>query len=281
MVEKDNLQRFMFENAPIKGQIAHLNTSYQTIMSQRPYPPMVKHLLGEALVSCMLLAGSIKFEGELSLQFQGDKRLSLILVQCDHLLNLRAYAAFEKDLETQEYADAFLNGKMVFTINQYNQTTAYQSIVPIKTTAMSENLSFYFSQSEQIATQVWLAADEEKAAGMILQLMPGQDSQQREQFWEYAVHIGQTLTENELLNLDNKTLLHRLYHETELRLYTEKKAQFKCRCTEEKMKNVLTVLGKEDVEQLLQEQDKIEVSCDFCSKHYSFDPIDIAVLFHK
>ncbi|CDZ75964.1 Heat shock protein 33 [Legionella massiliensis] len=281
MKETDSLQRFLFEKASIRGEIAHLKETYQTIMNQRPYPPMVKNLLGEALISCLLLAGSIKFEGELSLQFQGDKRLPLLLVQCDHQLHMRAFAGYQDDLEMIDYAEAFLKGQMVLTINQYNTTQSYQSIVPIQSTAMSENLTHYFAQSEQVATQVWLAVGDDMAAGMLLQLMPGQDSQQREQFWEYAVVLGQTVSEKELLTLNNETLLHRLYHETELRIFDGRPISFRCRCSEEKMKEVLKILGEEEAKALLKEREKIEVSCDFCNKHYSYDAIDIAMLFLK
>lgn len=281
MKETDSLQRFIFEHASIRGQIAHLKDSYQTIMNQRPYPAMVRNLLGEALVSCVLLAGSIKFEGELSLQFQGDKRLPLLLVQCDHQLHLRAFAAYQENLEIIDYAEAFLKGQMVITINQYNQTQAYQSVVPIQATSMSENLMHYFAQSEQVASRVWLAVGDDMAAGMLLQLMPGQDTTQREQFWEYAVQLGQTVSEQELLTLGNQTLLYRLYHETELRLFENRSISFQCRCSEAKMKEILVILGEEEAKQLLQEREKIEVSCDFCNKHYSYDAIDIAMLFRK
>ena len=281
MKETDTLQRFLFEHASIRGEIAHLDETYRTIMQQHPYPPMVKQLLGEALVSCLLLAGSIKFEGDISLQFHGDDNLPLILVQCDHQLNVRAFAKFKKGAEIADYATAFLQGKMVFVINQYHQTETYQSMVPILSTSMSENLMHYFAQSEQIASQVWLAVNEEKVSGMLLQLMPGQDTLQREQFWEYAVQLGQTISEEELLNLDNTTILHRLYHETELRLYTARPVRFECRCNEDKMKQVLTVLGKEDVDQLLKEKGQVEVRCDFCNQQYTFDAIDITLLFRK
>ncbi|KTC76916.1 Hsp33 family molecular chaperone HslO [Legionella brunensis] len=281
MNELDSLQRFIFEHASIRGEIAHLQEAYQTIMEQRPYPSMVKNLLGEALVSCLLLAGSIKFEGDLCLQFQGDKRLPLLIVQCDHQLHLRAFAKYEEDLQVIEYAEAFLKGQMVLTINQYNQTQVYQSIVPLQSTSMSENLMAYFAQSEQIASRVWLAVNEDRAAGMLIQLMPGQDTQQREQFWEYAVQLGQTVSEHELLNLDNQTLLYRLYHETEVRLFDSRIPRFQCRCSEEKMKQVLTIIGEEEAKQLLQERGQIEVTCDFCNKQYVFDPIDVTMLFHK
>ena len=281
MKETDSLQRFMFEHASIRGEIAHLNETYKTIMHQYPYPPMVKRLLGEALISCLLLAGSIKFEGEVSLQFHGDKRLPLLLVQCDHQLQIRAFAKFQDDEDGIDYNGAFLEGKMALIINQHNQTQSYQSVVPIRSASMSENLTHYFAQSEQVATQVWLAVDDGKAAGMLLQLMPGQDTQQREQFWEYAVHLGQTISEHELLTLDNPTILHRLYHETELRLYTARHACFQCRCTPEKMKQVLTVLGEKDVQQLLEEKGHVDVRCDFCNKEYVFDPIDVTLLFRR
>lgn len=279
MKELDNLQRFIFEHAHIRGEIVHIEQTYQTIMKQRNYPPMVKHLLGEAIVSCLLLASSIKFKGNLSLQFQGDERLSLLIVQCDDELNVRAFAKFNEGLEIVDYATAFLQGQMVLSISQDNQTQVYQSMIPLQATSMSENLMQYFAQSEQIATRVWLAVNEDKAAGMLLQLMPGENTQHREQFWEYAVQLGQTVSEEELLELDNQTLLYRLYNETDLRLFDSRSTRFKCRCTPEKMKQVLTILGEEEAKELLKEQETIEINCDFCNQKYNFDPIDVTLLF--
>ncbi|MDP3705334.1 MAG: Hsp33 family molecular chaperone HslO [Legionellaceae bacterium] len=281
MNDIDTLQRFLFEHASIRGEIVHFDTTYKTIMQQRPYPTAVKRLLGEAMLSCVLLAGSIKFEGEISLQFHGDKRLPLLLVQCDNHLQIRAFAKYQEDEEGLDYNGAFLQGKMVLNITPFNQTQTYQSVVPLHSTSMGENLMHYFAQSEQIPSQVWLAVNDDGAAGMLLQLMPGQNSLQREQFWEYAVHIGQTITEHELLTLDNPTILHRLYHETELRLYNARPVHFHCRCSHEKMKQVLTVLGEEDVRQLLQEKEVVEVNCDFCNQSYTFDAIDVTLLFRK
>jgi len=277
----DNLQRFLFDNAPVRGEIAHLKETWQTIMNQRNYPPLVKQLLGEALVSCLLLVGTIKFEGQLSLQFQGDNRLSLILVQCDHQLNMRALANFEENLEDEAYKEAFLQGQMVMNVNQYHQTQVSQSMVPVKSLSMAENLSWYFSQSEQITTYVWLATDDHGAAGMLLQLMPGEgeDSAQKEEFWEYAMHMGQTVTAPELLNLENEVLLHRLYHESNIRLFESRDVRFKCQCSEDKMRQVLQVLGEEEVNKLLLEYPKIEVNCEFCNQQFLFDSIDVALLF--
>ncbi len=279
--EFDTLQRFMFEHASIRGEIAHLDEVYKTILNQRPYPPMVKRLLGEALVSCLLLTGSIKFEGDITLQFLGDKRLPLLLVQCDHQLHIRGFAKYQQAGDDIDYNAAFLNGKMALSINQYNQTNAYQSVVPIRSLSMGENLMHYFAQSEQVASRVWLAVNDNMAAGMLLQLMPDQDTKQREEFWEYAVQIGQTISEQELLTLDNPTILHRLYHETEMRLYGARRVTFQCRCNEEKMKQVLVVLGEAEVKTLLAEKGSVDVECDFCSRHFVFDAIDVTMMFRK
>lgn len=281
MKEPDTLQRFIFENANIRGEIVHIQNTYQTIMNQRQYPPMVKNLLGEAIVSCLLLASSIKFEGSLNLQFQGDVRLPLLLVQCDHHLNIRAFAKYAENLETVDYANAFLHGQMAITISQFNQPQVYESRIPIQSTSMSENLMDYFAQSEQIPTKVWLAVNENMAAGMLLQLMPGQDTLQKELFWEYAVQLGSTISEDELLHLDNYTLLYRLYNEEDIRVFDNRSTRFQCRCSLDKMKQVIKILGKEESEQLIKEQGRVDINCDFCNQKYTFDAIDVAMIFHN
>ena len=276
----DNIQRFIFENENIRGEIVHLEATYQAIINQRPYPPIVQYLLGEALISALLLASSVKFEGSLSLQFQGGTALSMLLVQVDHNLNVRAMAKYEEGLDDKIYASAFLKGQMVITIQADKQSKAYQSIVPLVSTAMSENLANYFIQSEQIATRVWLASNGQQAAGMLLQLMPGESTLEREHFWEYALAMGETVTEKELLELDNITLLHRLYHETEIRIFEPRIPQFQCRCSAERMKQALTLLNKTEVESLLKEKEGIEIRCEFCNQCYTFDAIDVAMMFH-
>ncbi len=277
----NSLQRFLFEHAAIRGELVHLDSVYQTITQQRAYPLKIKQLLGEAMMSCALLVGGIKFEGEVSVQFQGDKRFPLMLIQCDHLLQMRGFANFSENLSDEEYTEAFMQGNLVINLTPHQQTQTYQSVVPLISTAMSDNLMHYFAQSEQLPSKVWFAINEQSAAGILLQLMPGQSSMQREHFWEYAVQIGATITAEELLTLDNATLLHRLYHETELRLYPERLIQFKCRCSHEKMQQVIGLLGEKEAQDLVQEKGQVDIRCEFCSLNYTFDAIDVALLFRK
>ncbi len=277
----DILQRFIFENAPIRGELIHLEDCYRTIINQRPYPPMVKQLLGEALITCLLVASSIKFKGRLTLQFQGDDRLPMLIVQANEQLEVRAHAKFAANIKNKEYAEAFLNGQMAFTIQQEKHTQAYQSMVPIYSTTMSENIAYYFQQSEQIPTRVWLAVQGDIASGMLLQAMPDEQANIDEQSWDYALAMAQTLTEKELLQLNNVTILHRLYHETTLRLFSPRTPVFACQCSEKKMKSILKMLGKDDVDQLIDERGKVEIQCDFCNSKYQFDAIDVTLLFRE
>jgi molecular chaperone Hsp33 len=279
MHASDGLQRFIFENAEIRGEIARLEETYQCIIAQRPYPEAVKLILGEAMVACLLLVGCIKFEGELNLQFEGSDVLPVMIVQCDHLLNVRAFARFAEGHSSSEYQQAFLNGKMMFMIKQNHQTDTYQSLIPITSTSMSQNLMNFFAMSEQVATQVHIAINKNRVAGFLLQLLPGQDTVQRELFWEYATVIGKSISDDELLNLDNQTILHRLYHEIDIRLLLEKEAIFQCRCSVEKMKKLIKMLGENDVNDLLKESGQVEITCDFCNQHYLFDSIDVAMIF--
>ena len=279
MQASDGLQRFIFEKAEIRGEIARLEETYQTIIEQRPYPNAVKLILGEALIACLLLVGSIKFEGELNLQFEGDDLLPMMLVQCDHLLNIRAFARYAENKSDKDYQDAFLNGKMMLMIKQNHHAETFQSHIPITSTSMSQNVMNFFALSEQVATQVHIAINHQRAVGFLLQLLPGQDTVQRELFWEYASVIGKSLTAAELLTLDNQTILNRLYHETDIRLLIEKEARFKCRCSSNKMQKLIKMLGENDVNDLLQESGHIEITCDFCNQQFVFDAIDVALIF--
>jgi len=277
----NRLQRFLFEHAAIRGDLIHLDTVFQTITQQRAYPPRIKQLLGEAMITAALLVEGIKFEGEVSLQFQGDKRFPLMLIQCDHLLQMRGFANYAENLTDEQYSQAFMAGKLVINLTPHQQTQTYQSIVPLISPTMSDNLMHYYAQSEQLPSKVWFAFNEQSAAAVLLQCMPGQNSLEQEHFWEYAVQIGATITAEELLNLDNATILHRLYHETELRLYPERLIQFTCRCTPKKMEQVIGLLGEKEAQDWVQETGTLEIRCEFCNLNYRYDPIDVAMILRK
>lgn len=282
MFNKDTSQRFIFEKENVRGEIVHMDNSFKTIIAQRDYPKDLQKLLGEALLACVLITGGLKFKGEVSLQFHGDERLPLLLVQCNDELCVRAVAKFKKPEVVDEiidYKQAFNTGKLVLNLNQYNSTKTYQSIVPVKSDSLAESIMYYFAQSEQISTQIYLAVDDYQAAGILLQLMPGQSSQNRENFWEYAVKIAETITDKELLTLENQEILYRLYHEESLRIFDPRQVRFRCNCDTSKIQQVLLMFGEEEARHILAEHGEVKVNCDFCNKSYTFDEIDITLLF--
>lgn len=274
----DSFQKFMFVSQDVKGILVHLDNSFQETTSLRPYPDIVQKFLGELLVAIVCMMSSIKFDGELDMQFQGDERLSLLLAQCTPDFTFRSLAEFTSDLSEKDYLDAFLKGQLVINMRRSGQL--YQSVVPLLYDTMQENLMHYFAQSEQLSTRFWFATNKTQAAGMMLQLMPSADSdEQREFFWEHAQILGETITDEELLSLDNVTLLKRLYHEEDIQLFDEESVRYQCRCSTEKTQKAIKLLGREDADQAIKETGKITVTCEFCLTSYHYDSIDVAMIF--
>lgn len=282
-MQSDQVQRFLLEQANVRGEIAFVSETLQHILTQRPYPPLIQMLLGETLTACVLLSHTIKFEGSLSIQFEGNECLSLLLIQGDHHHHLRGLAQFKPDCTDEAYKNAFLNGQMVVTVQSKMSTQSYQSKIPIRSCSIADNLMYYFSQSDQIPSFVWLTANATQAGGFLLQLLPQTQltDQGRDLFWEHALTLAQTMTVDEFFSLDSAVLLHRLYHDTTVRLFDPEPVQFRCRCTPERMTHVLHVLGKEACQQLLNTYNAVEVRCDFCNQPHTFDAIDIATLFQS
>lgn len=279
----DSLQRFIFEDADIRGEITHLNQSFNTIMQQHNYPQPVQLLLGEALSTAVLLCATLKFKGQLTLQFQSDGIIKMLVAKCNDLFEIRGLAQFDIEALAKDMSSTELlgEGQLVVTIQSDERPEPYQSIIPLEKQGIARSVELYFAQSEQLATKLWLAVSPDHAVGMLLQLLPERSSREREHFWEYAVKLGETIKNNELLELDNLTILRRLYHEEDIRLFEPHTIQFKCNCNRSKMANAVRLLGKTDAEELLSDKQYINVTCEFCNSHYNFDKVDVAEIFYE
>lgn len=286
MNNNDTIQHFIFEDAPIRGEIVHLNQSFQHIMEQHDYPPLIKRYLGEALVIVSLLSTIIKFNGRLAIQFQGKGKLKLILVQCDNELHVRGLAQWEGDLTEAEILASLKQGKIVITIDPENSKQRYQGIVEWQGETLSESMEGYFQSSEQLPTRIWVTVDDNSAAGFLLQLMPQQEDrtseiQLEDYHWKHINHLTNTLTPYELLTLDNAVLLHRLYMEEDVRIFESKIITFQCTCSVKRGENAILVLGQQEAEEELKDKQRIVVKCEFCNREYSYDRVDIARIFLK
>ncbi len=282
MLQLDNIQRFVFETADIRGELVHLGETTEKILTPHHYPEPIKHILTEVTLCTILMAATIKFKGQMTVQFQGDDALKLLLVKCNHLFELRALAQYDENADKNDWINALTKGNLVVTIEMDEKVKPYQSIVPVKE-SVAKSLAHYFTQSEQLASSFWLAIENNHGAGLLLQQLPKQvdTDETRESNWQEALTLANTLTPEELLQLDNETLLHRLYHEHQLRLFPAEAVSFKCTCNRARMLEMVRTMGKEDAYLLLKTHRMIEVKCEFCQQSFSFEKSDINFLFES
>lgn len=280
MQEYDNIQRFLFENQAIRGEIAHLNQSFLAILQQHPYPPLIRKLLGETLGATVLLVDILKFKGTLTIQFQGNGPISLLVAKCDHEFNIRGLAKFAEASDSHEFQTAFANGKLVITITAENEKP-YQSIVPLNGLTISECLEDFFLQSEQLPTKIWLQADDNQVTGMLLQILPTNPSIEKEQLENYAAKLNKEWSGDNLFAMPNEMLLQSVFPGDDLRLFNRKSTTFKCSCTLEKMRNAIKIMGEEESRLILLSNNSIEVTCEFCNQQYAFDKTEIAAIFNQ
>lgn len=287
MHDRDTLHRFLFERYPIRGHLVHMDAAWRALIEHRHYPDTIRETLGEAVVASLLLAATIKFEGVLSLQLQGDGPVHLLLAQCTSGLGVRGLARY-RDLNIPDdfkIRDLIGAGNLTVTLETDDGAQRYQGIVPIEGGRLADSLQAYFQNSEQLPTRLWLHADAQGASGMLLQKLPGTssvtagDAAAIEDAWRRVQLIGDTLTPEELRTLEDAEILHRLFNEDDLRLFEPSPVFFRCRCSRERVAGMLQGLGEAETRSVIAERGKVEVQCDFCDRAYTFDAVDVAQLF--
>jgi molecular chaperone Hsp33 len=316
MHDRDCLHRFMFEQYPIRGHLVHLDAAWRALIEHREYPEAIRDTLGEAAAASLLLAATIKFEGVLSLQLQGDGPMHLMLAQCTSGLGVRGLARYTEGAlggagagvgasaggavagagsgagvgnGSGQIADLIGAGNLTVTLETDDASQRYQGIVPITGRRLAESLQVYFENSEQLPTRLWLHADASGASGMLLQRLPVADASRSahaadadavDDAWRRVQLIGETLTPGELRTLGDAEILRRLFNEDDVRLFEPTPVYFRCRCSRERVGGMLQSLGETETRSVLAERGEVEVRCDFCNRAYLFDAVDVAQLFN-
>ena len=278
MTIRDSLQRFIFEHAPIRGEIVHLDATWRAVLERRDYPPRVRDVLGELMAAAALLTSTIKFDGRLIMQVQGSGPVSLLVVECTSDRTMRAIAQWDGEVPDAPLSELVGDGRLAVTVDPLKGRELYQAIVELEGLSVAEAFENYFARSEQLATRLWLASDTRQAAGMLLQRLPDSPLSDDEA-WIRAVHLGSTITREELLALPVAEIIHRLYHEEDIRLFSRMPVSFRCSCSRRRVETVLRMLGRDEVHSILAEQGSIRVDCEFCGDSYEFDRIDAEQLF--
>jgi len=276
----------MFENAPVRGELVHLENSWRSVLDRHNYPDVLRNLMGELCAAAVLLAATLKLQGSLVLQIQGKGPIKLLVVECSGVgdLQLRATAKWSGELGRGSVVDLIGEGLFVITLDPKDGKQVYQGIVELEGKSVAEMLENYMARSEQLETRLWLAANGHCAAGMLLQKLPDQPDQsgqhgQDADTWQRATLLANTLTPEELLYESAQTLIHRLYHEDDMRLFDSQPVIFHCSCSRHSVGRMLMMLGRDEVHSILDERGTIEVFCEFCNQRYEFDKIDAELIF--
>jgi len=301
------LHKFLFEGLPVRGMLVRLTDSWQELLRRRErvgaFAPPVRVLLGEMAAAGTLMQSNIKFDGALVLQVFGDGPVKLAVADVQPDLAFRATAKAVGPVPENARLEAMVNvhgkGRCAITLDLSERLPGqqpYQGVVslhgdhrePLQN--LSEVLEHYMLQSEQLDTKLILAANDEVAAGLLIQRLPvegaGNLAAQRNEdeiglneAYNRIAHLAATLTREELLTLDANTILRRLFWEEALRRFEPLQPRFACTCSRERVGQMLKGLGREEIDGILAERGDVEIGCDFCGLHYHFDAVDVGELF--
>ena len=305
----------MFEGLPVRGMLVRLTDAWQDILQRRRegggYPSAVTELLGEMTAAATLMQANIKFNGALVMQIMGDGPVKLAVAEVQPDLSLRATATVVGEVAADAPLSHMVNvnnqGRCAITLDPKDRLPGqapYQGVVPLfgdrheKLEKLSEVIEHYMLQSEQLDTCLVLAANDQVAAGLLIQRLPMQgqanldgsgvvrsdeDQIGRNEDYNRIAILASSLKREELLELDAETILHRLFWEEDVRRFEpmagEQGPKFACTCSQERVSSMLRSLGREEVESILAEQGQVEVGCEFCGAQYRFDPVDAAQVF--
>jgi molecular chaperone Hsp33 len=285
MSDSDRVRRFVLERHPIRGHAVRLARSWLELREHQDYPPAVQQLLGEAVGAVVLLAATLKFDGTLTLQLQGKGLVNLLVAQCTSDFKVRAMARHDPIGDEARFRSLAGDGQIIVTVEATDRASSYQGVVPITGDSLAECLEAYFVQSEQLPSRVLLAATPGTVCGMLVQRIPGEGGRQNvdpaalESAWMKADHAMAALTRAELLEDDIEQRLVRMFGADEVRVFGGHEVKFECRCSRERVANVLRSLGVEEVRSVIAEQGTVTVTCEFCQRPYKFDAIDTEQLF--
>ncbi|CAK6716944.1 Hsp33 family molecular chaperone HslO [Vibrio harveyi] len=275
------LNRYLFEDLSVRGELVQLDEAYQRIISSKEYPAALQKLLGELLVSTTLLTATLKFEGSITIQLQGDGPVSLAVINGDHDQKIRGVARWEGDIaEDASLHDMMGKGYLVITIEP-KKGERYQGVVGLEGETLADVIEGYFANSEQLKTRLWIRTGEHEgkkhAAGMMIQVMP--DGTGTPEDFEHLEQLTATVKNEELFTLPANELLYRLYNQDSVRLYEPQPVEFHCGCSRERSGAAIITVDKTEIYDILAEEGSISLHCDYCGTSYTFDESEITELY--
>jgi len=278
-IKADVLNRYLFDNMHVRGELVQLHKTYKDIVALHDYPKGVSELLGELVAATCLLTATLKFDGEIAVQLQGDGPIGYLAVNGNHNQEMRAIARSFEDVTGSGLKEIVGKGTMVITIRP-TQGEPYQGVVALEKDTLAECLAHYFEVSEQIPTKIWLFIDEDnkQVAGSLVQLLPDSDSKEQQQAdYEHLCQLTNTIKSEEIFTLEAEDLLYRLYHQEDVRLFEPQAVTYKCSCSEQKCLNAIAQIDPTELKSILEEQGQVSMTCDYCRTSYEFNKTKLAL----
>ena len=302
---------FAVEALDVRGRVVRLGEAVDTILMRHGYPDVVARAIGEAAALAALLGSSLKFSGRFQLQTKTDGPIDMLVVDFDAPDSLRAYARFDAERlaalgEHPRTGELLGQGILAMTIDQGTQASRYQGVVALEGQGLEEAAHEYFRQSEQIPTRVKLAVAEEfsdgrrryRAGGLLVQFLPEASERARgadlapgdapaghvvpegpgeDDAWQEAQALVGTIEDHELIDpqVGSERLLYRLFHERGVRVFEAQPLREACRCSRERIMGMMRNFSGQDRQDMIGDDGRIGITCEFCSRHYDLDPAEV------
>lgn len=272
----DHVIPFVFDALPVRGALINLSRSWRRMLRDQHYDRIIQETLGHAAAATGLIAQSLKFDGAVTLQIQGDGELRMLVMQCTSDFEIRGMANVDEDGDADTFGDLMNNAHCAITVDAGDRP--YQGIVEIEQSSLADSLQNYFARSVQVPSHVILVSDNSLSGGILLQQMPGQYMMDDDD-WDRLGYIAATLRNNDFDSADGVELIGKLFAEDDVRVFKSKPVVFRCPCSLERVEEVLRMLGEDETQNAVAEQGQVDVTCEYCGRCRSFDPIDISRLF--
>jgi len=269
----DQIHRFIFDSYGIRGELVKLEASVQSLLSAHSYPFAIANLLQQVAAVSIMLTTTLKFEGKMSVQLQTTGKLKLLVVQSNNQLKYRGIARYDKQANYAEmsFSELIKDGQLSITIEP-KKGKRYQGYVALEKDSFAKCIEDYFNQSEQLKTRIWLFNNDSKVVGLMLQALPDMLNQDS---FDHLVYLAETLTEEESISIEPQILLTRLFHQESIRDLLVQDVKFHCGCSRKKMLNSVALFPEQEIQELLDQKNKVTVKCEFCLTSFDFSELDI------
>ncbi len=278
-MKQNHIQRFLFKDLNIRGQVIQLNDAWQAMLKDRHYPPAITKLLGELTAFSVIMATGMKHTGKITLQIQGSGPITLLVVEVTHDLKIRGVAKTNETVAHSASLDELLgDGQILVTLENTQTNHHFQSYVERVGETIIDAFENFLSQSEQLPSKLWLAATDEALGGVLIQKMPDSDERDTDG-WNRIYRVSSTVTDEELIQLEPEIILHRLFHEEEVELFEAQTVQYECPQDKARVDAMLLSLGEKEVRKILKEQGEIVIHNEICNFHIRYGEAEVNALF--